>query len=387
VPKSLAHRAREAEISEAYDALPIGDVAIPSLAALTPSYHERLAASIASAQLVVASHPYPLATIRACLRDQPLIYDAHNVEYDLKWQIFGERRSDPYSLMETVREVEAEACRSARLIQACSEDESRRLQELYTVPDSKFLIVPNGVAVRDIPFSCDAARQRLKRELGLESTPLALFVGSWHPPNIAAAREVFEIARGFPEVAFLLLGGHCLALQRSPHPSNAALMGVVDETTLSFVAALADVALNPMPRGAGTNLKVLRYLAAGVPVLTTPIGARGLGLTDGQDALIRPLDQFPHALRRLLGQPELRRRLAAAGRRLVEERFDWNRIAGALEQTLLSLLPGGAAAWLDPDELLWSRVIDEMAEMGLAEAREVLREVAEVLATSGLRSR
>jgi glycosyltransferase involved in cell wall biosynthesis len=243
------------------------------------------------------------------------------------------------------------------------------------------------VAVRDIPFSDDAARGRLKRELGLESTRLALFVGSWHPPNIAAAREVFEIARGFPEVAFLLLGGHCLALQRSPRPSNAALMGVVDEATLSFVTALADVALNPMDCGAGTNLKVLRYLAAGVPGLTTPIGARGLGLTDGQDALIRPLDQFPEALRQLLAQPELRWRLAAAGRRLVEERFDWNRIAGALEQTLLSLLPGGAAAWLDPDELLWSRVIDEMAEMGLAEAREVLREVAEVLATSGLRSR
>ncbi len=40
----------------------------------------------------------------------------------------------------------------------------------------------------------------------------------------------------------------------------------------------ASVAVNPMVSGSGTNLKIVEYLAAGVPVVSTPFGMRGLDL-------------------------------------------------------------------------------------------------------------
>ena len=43
---------------------------------------------------------------------------------------------------------------------------------------------------------------------------------------------------------------------------------------------ILDLAINPVTTGSGTNLKMLDYMAAGVPVLSTPHGARGLGLLD-----------------------------------------------------------------------------------------------------------
>src|SRR4029077_19852371 len=102
--------------------------------------------------------------------------------------------------------------------------------------------------------------------------------------------------------------------------ANAGLLGVVDDETLAALLATADVALNPMLSGAGSNLKLATYLAAGVPVITTPLGARGSELVDGDTALICPAEMFPDAIVRVLDDHALAERLAHQGRRLVKER-------------------------------------------------------------------
>ena len=77
---------------------------------------------------------------------------------------------------------------------------------------------------------------------------------------------------------------------RPSRPANVVFPGVVAERAKAALLGCVDVALNPMRTGSGTNLKVIEYLAAGVPVVSTPFGVRGLDVVDGDHLLRRPAD-------------------------------------------------------------------------------------------------
>lgn len=85
--------------------------------------------------------------------------------------------------------------------------------------------------------------------------------------------------------------------------------------------ARAAVIAAPLAAGSGTKLKILEAMAAARPVLTTPIGAEGLGITPGVQAEIAGLDAFPRVLAEVLGDPGRQAALAREGRRWAEARY------------------------------------------------------------------
>ena len=306
-----------------------------------PDYADFLARSAAGASLVVASHPYCLPALRDARGALPLVYEAHNVEAHLKEATLGG------DLARVARDVEAEACDLARLVLACSAEDGAELSRLYGVDAARLHVAPNGVDTAAIAMTDGAARAARRCAIGLEDARIALFVGSRHPPNIEAAEAIIGLAPALPDVTFLLVGGQCEALAARPRPRNVALMGVVDAATLATITAVADVALNPMRTGSGTNLKIGGYLAAGMPVVTTPIGARGYALVDGEHAVVCALGEFGPRIRALLDDAALAERLAARGRLLAETRYDWGVIATGVVAALEAVLadterPGGA---------------------------------------------
>ena len=95
----------------------------------------------------------------------------------------------------------------------------------------------------------------------------------------------------------------------------------------------------PLRKGAGIKNKVLEALAAGCPLLATPLSADGIAIEDGRHALLAERDAFPAAVRRLLDDAALRDSLALAGRQLVESQYSWRQVAtryAGLYQTLAS---------------------------------------------------
>ena len=87
-------------------------------------------------------------------------------------------------------------------------------------------------------------------------------------------------------------------------------------------------ALNPVTYGSGTNVKMLDYFAAGLPVVSTEAGARGLGVEDGRHYFRCEAGAMEAAIARALGAgDETLGRMTAEARRLVDERFDWQAIA------------------------------------------------------------
>jgi len=148
--------------------------------------------------------------------------------------------------------------------------------------------------------------------------------------------DVFpELRRRFPALRLTVTGnsaGHALT------DDGLVQTGRVDDVRPLIGGAWASVV--PLRAGGGTRLKVLESLALGTPVVATTKGVEGLAVVDGVHALIADdAAGFTEAVARLLRDPALRGKLAASGRSLVRDHYDWRRIAPRLE-TLLHRVTG-----------------------------------------------
>lgn len=105
----------------------------------------------------------------------------------------------------------------------------------------------------------------------------------------------------------------------------------------------SDIGIAPLPDTPFTRgkcaFKVLQYMAAGLPVVTSPVGANARYVKDGLTGLHADgNDQWIAALRRLCDDAALRRRMGLEGRRRVEREFDTSvigpRVAGLIAAAL-----------------------------------------------------
>ena len=327
VPKSRAHRMAELELSRAVPGVPISDVAMPRLIHLTPDYRRALETSVADAGIAIASHPYLFPLLRE-LTGGPIWYEAHNVETMLKRMMLPDTPAARELLVET-EQVERACCAASERLIVCAAADGLAFQQDFDVPEARIIEIPNGVDLDTAEYVGPEARLAAKGRLGLGETVTVLFMGSRHKPNCDALEAILRFAPSCPDIRFLILGSVCGHAEERPIPFNLGLMGEVDDVVKVTTLGLVDGALNPMASGSGTNLKMLDYFAAGVPVISTRHGARGLAVVDGVHLQLSGIDEFPTALRRLqaeIGGPELAGRVAAS-RRLVQAHYDWARLA------------------------------------------------------------
>jgi len=108
--------------------------------------------------------------------------------------------------------------------------------------------------------------------------------------------------------------------------------------------ARAGVVVVPLRIGGGSRLKILEALAAGKAVVSTSIGAEGLELTPAEHFQVgdSPL-QFAERTAALISSPKECSRLGENGRRLVTEKYGWDRIAAKLEAAWFEALASGPA--------------------------------------------
>lgn len=300
------------------------DLAVLQNAAQHPELRQALAERLDGIDLVVCAHPY-LYPLLDGLWQGPLLYDAHNVERDLKAALLPPT-PEAHTLLATLEACEGALARRARLTLACSAEDAERLAALYRLEPSALAVVPNGVAPDPHLPLPPAERQALRQRLGLAEHRLGLFIGSHHPPNVEAVRHLHALAPACPGWTFVVVGSVARAPSLAAPPPNVLHTGPVPEREKRLWLAVADLALNPMTSGGGTNLKLPEYAAAGLPILTTPFGRRGQPLEPGQHCLEAPLEAFPQALAQLPPPDELAA-LARRARERVLEALDWREIA------------------------------------------------------------
>jgi glycosyltransferase involved in cell wall biosynthesis len=156
-----------------------------------------------------------------------------------------------------------------------------------------------------------------------DGTPALLFVGSLtYEPNIDAlewfAAEVLPaVRRAVPGAVLRIVGqGRSPRVERLAGVPGVELVGEV--TSVSPELARASVSVVPLRFGGGTRIKILEALAHGVPVVSTTIGAEGLGLRHGEHALLADTStEIAAACVCLLDDPAEGVRLAERGATLV----------------------------------------------------------------------
>ncbi|MGB9965885.1 glycosyltransferase [Halobacterium hubeiense] len=290
---------------------------------------------IEDADVVLVREPWqvPVVLDRS---DVPVVYSSHNVESER----FDRMNPRFYRFVkERVHEIERLAVENSAAVVCTSERDAEMYRERFS--PSQLFVAPNSTSQDNIRERKPQSEitQSLRRAYGIpDSALVAMFVGSDYGPNIEAAKHVVQIASEMeatePPVHFLIVGTAGEAIDTEL--SNVTVTGFVDEFEGHF--DLADVALNPMITGGGTNIKLFDYFARGLPVVSTPFGVRGIAVEDGQDVFISDLDDFPRTIRRLRAEPEKRKQVGAAARELTEAKYTWESVSRRLHSQLDELI-------------------------------------------------
>jgi glycosyltransferase involved in cell wall biosynthesis len=148
-------------------------------------------------------------------------------------------------------------------------------------------------------------------------------------------RDIFPLIKAQRPNASLRITGRYdgVPIEQLPPGNGVELTGYLDD--IRPVVAQSWGCVVPLQVGGGTRLKILEAMALGTPVVSTSKGAEGLETTHEENILIADdPEDFAQSVLRLLRDENLRARLSANGRRLVEMRYSWEICARQLEQLL-----------------------------------------------------
>lgn len=337
VPLSEEHHAQADALARQSGGKVVIDVAFSSQAHLSPDYLAAVAEAIHWAEVVVFSHPWLYPLVASQLRpEQTVVYDSQNVEGLLRAQILDERNPVERDLLRRVVADEHAVGTRADVVLGCSPEDLEIFQRIYGWSHAKMRVAPNGVMVSSVVPADAAGRAAARARLGLPADALvAMFIGSDYAPNVEAAHFIADaLAPACPGVRFAIVGG--VGSRVSGRASNLTVTGPVEESVKLDWLHAADLALNPMFSGSGTNIKMFDFMAAGLPVLTTAVGARGISVAgrDCMRVLAGDVPAFRSALSDLAADPALRQRMAEEARACVNENYAWERISEQLGRLL-----------------------------------------------------
>jgi len=261
----------------------------------------------------------------------PIVYSSQNHEVELKEALLAQRRDGP-ALLDEVRMIERRMALAATLIVCVSETDARSFSARYA--GVRVTVVENGV---DIPTSL--SRYGVDRADSSDA-PVAVFVGSGHPPNIAAVRFIIEsLAPATPFVAYAIVGSVCDAFKSGAVPGNVLLLGKLSGSDKLALLQQADIAVNPMFEGGGSSLKVPDFFSVGLPTISSKLGVRGYPVVPGVHYAEAEAADFCPVLSRLIADPLLRMRIGSNALHLVRRDFDWQVLGGKLRRRIRELLP------------------------------------------------
>jgi polysaccharide biosynthesis protein PslH len=262
----------------------------------------------------------------------PVVIQAHNVE-SLIWKRYGETESNPARRMfvrqqwRKFERFEREAFLAADRVLAVSTADADLARNLYG--PVALDVVDNGVDING--FSGLAPRP---------GSSQILFLGAldWRP-NIDALDlllgTIFPAVRANnPRARLAVVGRHpSPALrQRIEMTAGAELHADVPDVK-PFLQSSAVMAV-PLRIGGGSRLKILEALAAGLPVVSTGVGAEGLEIEDGIHYVkADTASAMSAALVAALADTAIHFKQAAAGRLAVAARYDWPMLAARLERS------------------------------------------------------
>jgi len=215
--------------------------------------------------------------------------------------------------------------RQADIVFVISEDEKKDIQD--NIPDIKRIeVIPNIHEISDITRPFNKRRN-------------ICFVGHFgNKHNVDAAiffiKKISQlILEKNPYVEFHLLGNGAEKYKNSFKSPNVRVIGGLKylQKALKYYRLF----VCPMTYGAGMKGKIGGAVAAGIPVVTTAIGAEGFPFTDGEECFIADSpEEFAERCNQCLADPVLWQHLSVKSRLMMAENFSPGVIAGRIKEVL-----------------------------------------------------
>lgn len=224
--------------------------------------------------------------------------------------------------------LERQAVASSRLALVCSDTDRHHLRRLGF--GDTVQVVPNALPAQSAPP-------------GLVNERTMLFLGDMKntPNRLAAermARKIWPLIRTrVPDARLLVAGkGSDLLPAASAGLPGAEFLGFVED--LGGLYARSRMVCCPITFGGGTRLKLVEAASYARPIVSTRMGAEGLSLRDGQEALLRDDDAgFAAACVTLLHDDALCLRLGRAARAVMKVAYDVQEVEDRIAQMALQV--------------------------------------------------
>ncbi len=311
---------------------------------LDPGFISKLSRIIKNENIDIIDVSYPVGGIimakflsRLNGNNIPVVYGAHNFESEFIRETFAHNQN--YSRIERIfftayiNFMEKMVCRNvADFITSVSKSDARKFIDQYKLAEEKVRVVSSGSNIVDISrYRSD--REKIKKRLGLDKYRIIIFFHGFYSylPN----RDAIDSIQGFIAPEFVgnndilfLVGGNGV-----PEFSNSNVKSIGFIENLYEVLGVVDLAIVPLRYGAGTKLKFLDYLSAGIPVVSTKKGSEGIDITNYEHAIVTDDldDDFIEAIRYLIENRNERRIMGINAHKLAREKYDWLKIGEKLE--------------------------------------------------------
>lgn len=287
-PKTDAHR-EDDHAQAAAHYISTADIVAISQAPLNHALKETYQTALQFCDIVICEHPYMANLPRAS--GSRFVYSSQNFELGLKQGLL-ETHPDRDRLVAEVADIERFAVGCSELVVAVSQEDAEAFGRNFDLV-APTIVVPNGAEEPSFQQSQPAPMPGFN----------VCFLGSAHMPNIESAQYVInELAPKCPSVTFHIAGSVCECI--SSTLENVRIWGILTAEAKAALFGSAQLAINPMLSGSGSNVKVADYLKHGLPVLTTKFGARGYEAISTSDLILRNLETFASTLREMALQPD-----------------------------------------------------------------------------------
>lgn len=249
-----------------------------------------------------------------------IVMRAHNIESRI-WERnaegahWGFRKFYFNNLSKRIKTFEHENLRRYDALVPISPVDEKEFQELG---NSK----PTFVA----PFGVDPSFFQEQKE---SSGDLSIFfIGSldWIPNQQGLTwflSEVWDNLRMMhPNLKFQVAGRNApVSLQKMVYQKGAQFLGEVDDAP-NFILSNT-IMVVPLFSGSGIRVKIIEGMALGRTVITTTIGAEGIGAKDGEHIILADDSKhFTEAISQIISDPEICHQIGRNGRKFVMENFD-----------------------------------------------------------------
>ena len=212
----------------------------------------------------------------------------------------------------TCRKLEAQLLPRFDSLLTCSESDAEQIRQY----SANVHVFQNSIPLTPLPIV--AKKYDLVFSGNLEYPPNKTAVTWFHRevwPLLVAAR---------PDITWQIVGLHPDAVRSIVAADHRITLTGPVERAVPAIAA-ARVAIVPLLSGSGTRIKILEAWAAGLPVVSTSLGAQGLTYSRGRELFLEDTPiKFATAISSLLDNSALSNQVGFAGRSLYEREYTWN---------------------------------------------------------------